>query len=42
LLEIAAGNPNYVTHVNDFDDLKTSLQRILVESCQGKIWTDLA
>ncbi|CAH3172036.1 unnamed protein product [Porites lobata] len=35
LLEIAANNPNYVTHVNDFDDLKSHLQRILLESCQG-------
>ena len=36
LLEIAAGNPNYVTRVSDFNDLKNNLQRILLESCQGK------
>ncbi|XP_078348187.1 uncharacterized protein LOC144633234 isoform X3 [Oculina patagonica] len=35
LLEIAAGNPQYVIHVNDFDDLRKSLQQILTESCQG-------
>ena len=36
LLMIAAGNPDYVTHVNDFDELKNNLKQILMESCQGK------
>ena len=35
LLMIAAGNPDYVTHVNDFDELKNNLKQILMESCQG-------
>ena len=36
LLAIAAGNPQYVIHADDFDDLRKSLQQILTESCQGK------
>ena len=36
LLAIAAGNPQYVIHADDFDGLRKSLQQILTESCQGK------
>ena len=36
LLEIAANNPNYKNHINNFDNLKSNLQQILRESCQGR------
>ncbi|XP_068717618.1 uncharacterized protein [Montipora capricornis] len=35
LLQIAAGNPKYVTHVNGFDDLRKNLAKIVLDSCQG-------
>ncbi|XP_067043371.1 uncharacterized protein [Acropora muricata] len=35
LLKIAAGNAKYFTHLNDFDDLKKNLAKIVQDSCQG-------
>ena len=36
LLKIAAGNAKYFTHLNDFDDLKKNLAKIVQDSCQGR------